>query len=276
MKKLIDLINFRDFIKVVDIGAIPIDSLPPYLPLLNADCCHVIGFEPQQEGLNQLNSRKSKNETYLPYVIGDGSEKILRHYKSMGLTSLLELDPDSLNLFEFYKPLGQLLGEERVVTRTLDSLTEIGRVDYLKMDVQGSELAVLKGGRRVLSDALVIQLEVSFVPLYKGQPGLGEIDLELRSLGFLPHTFAELKHWPIAPAVIDGNPEKPVRQLLEADLVYVKDIRHMDKFSNEQLKCLILIAHGCYRSFDLVLRCLAELHARKIISEDTINRYLKN
>ncbi|MEJ3816632.1 FkbM family methyltransferase, partial [Campylobacter jejuni] len=68
-----------------------------------------------------------------------------------------------------------------------DDIGEIDAMDYLKIDVQGSELAVFQNGRRRLAEAVVIQTEVSFLPLYKKQPVFGEIDLELRSQGFIPH-----------------------------------------------------------------------------------------
>ena len=66
-------------------------------------------------------------------------------------------------------------------------------MDLLKLDVQGSELAIFQGGEEKLSGTVAIQTEVSFVPLYKKQPVLGDIDLELRGHGFIPHCFAALK-----------------------------------------------------------------------------------
>jgi hypothetical protein len=41
--------------------------------MLSRRLCTVTGFEPQPDGLASLNARKSELETYLPYVIGDGS-----------------------------------------------------------------------------------------------------------------------------------------------------------------------------------------------------------
>jgi FkbM family methyltransferase len=41
---------------------------------------------------------------------------------------------------------------------------------YLKLDVQGYELSVLKGGETSLSDMVGIQVELSLVPLYQGGP----------------------------------------------------------------------------------------------------------
>ncbi len=74
-------------------------------------------------------------------------------------------------------------------------------MDYLKIDVQGSELAIFQNGRRRLADAVVIQTEVSFLPLYKKQPVFGQIDLELRGQGFIPHALTSIDRrmiWPMA------------------------------------------------------------------------------
>jgi hypothetical protein len=50
-----------------------------------------------------------------------------------------------------------------------------------------------------LAKAVVIQTEVSFIALYKGQPVFGDIDLELRKSGFVPHAFAAINKRMIAP-----------------------------------------------------------------------------
>ena len=118
---------------------------------------------------------------------------------------------------------------------------------------------------------MAIQTEISFVTLYQDQPGLGDVDLELRSQGFLPHCFAAIKRWPIAPYM---NTRKPLNQLLEADIVYVRDFAHADAMSDEQLKQLALIAHHCYGSFDLALRCVMLLEQRQALQAGTQRRYL--
>ena len=143
------------------------------------------------------------------------------------------------------------------------------------MDVQGSELEVLRGGTAKLSQAVVVQTEISFVPLYKEQPVFGDIDLELRSQGFIPHCFAAVKYWPIAPSVIDNDPRKPLNQLLEADIVYVRDFSRPDLMSDEYLKHLALIVHFCYGSFDLALRCVMLLERRQALKAGTQQRYLQ-
>src|SRR5262249_25408290 len=125
-----------------------------------------------------------------------------------------------------------------------------------------------------LKNAVVIQTELQFVDLYEGQPCFGQVDQELRAQGFIPHTFAALKGWPIAPLLLDRNPTKPLNQLLEADLVYVRDFVHPDSIATEQLKQLCLIMHVCDRSFDLASRCILLLVQRGAVPADALAQYL--
>lgn len=274
MKRLSELLGIEHLTQVVDIGASPIDGVPPYKGLLDAGLCHVTGFEPQPEQLAQLNRTKGPHERYLPHVVGDGATHSLQLCRSVGFASLLEPDPASLALFEYYQPLGQVLARERVQTRRLDDIGEIEAIDFLKIDIQGGELSVFQNGRQKLAQAVFIQTEVSFVTLYQDQPAWGAVDLELRAQGFMPHCFAHIKRWPMAPAVIDADPTKPLNQLLEADVVYIRDVRDMDTLSDAQLRHMALIAHVCYGSRDLSLRCLMALQTRKAVAEDAVTLYL--
>jgi hypothetical protein len=115
---------------------------------------------------------------------------------------------------------------------------------------------VIAGAARTLAQAVAIQIEMSFLPLYREQPPFGAVDLELRRRGFVPHAFAALKLWPIAPTVINGDPRLPVNQLLEGDLVYVRDFTRPENMTGEQWKQLALIAHHCYGSIDLAARAV--------------------
>jgi hypothetical protein len=191
------------------------------------------------------------------------------------MTSLLEPDPTAFELFSALEPLSTVLRRAPFETRKLDDLAEIQHMDFLKIDIQGSELAVFQGGTAKLAQAVAIQTEVSFVALYQGQPTLGEVDLELRRQGFIPHCFAAIKHWPIAPCVVDNDPRKPLHQLLEADMVYVRDFSRPNGMSDEQLKHLALIAHGVYGSYDLALRCVMLLEQRGALEAGAQQRYLQ-
>ncbi|MGI8756286.1 MAG: FkbM family methyltransferase [Acidimicrobiales bacterium] len=71
-----------------------------------------------------------------------------------------------------------------VSTVTLDELVGEQHVAVLKLDVQGAELSVLRGGRRALSQTDAVIMEVLFVPHYEGDATFAALDQEMRELGF--------------------------------------------------------------------------------------------
>lgn len=57
-------------------------------------------------------------------------------------------------------------------------------IDILKLDLQGYELAALRGCEGLLSRTKSITTEIEFVPLYEEQVVFGELDTFLRQSGF--------------------------------------------------------------------------------------------
>ncbi len=269
-----DILRPERLTAVVDIGANPIDSETPYKPMLTKRLCTLVGFEPQDEGFASLNARKSDLETYLPYAVGDGNPGILKICQAPGMTSLLTPNQDVLKCFPLFEHLGRVVKEVPIETRTLDSITEVGEIEYLKIDVQGSELSIFRHGKQHLSKTLVIHTEVSLVPLYKNQPSIGDIDLELRTLGFVPHMFADLNKRMILPLHYANNFYAGMNQLIEADAVYVRDFTKPDKMNSEQMKHLAMVAHHCYKSYDLAANCVHNLAARGAIAHDALGQYM--
>jgi FkbM family methyltransferase len=272
---LFDLLRPERLTAIVDVGANPIDGDPPYKRMLADGLCTVIGFEPQAEALAELERNKGPREHYLPYAIGDGRERTLHVCRERGMTSLLAPDRERLALFNEFPVFGLVEREQKIATRRLDDVKEIHCMDCLKVDIQGSELDVFKSARRLLRGAVVVQTEVSFITLYHDQPALGTIDTFLRTIGFLPHCFTELKIRPLAPMVLDGDPSKGIRQLLEADLVYVRDFTRPEGMNAEQWKHLALIAHHCYGSVDLAYRAVTVAARLGAVRAGTAEQYLK-
>jgi FkbM family methyltransferase len=259
---------------VVDVGANPIDGDPPYKTMLAAGLCEVTGFEPQDTALERLEQKKGPRERYLPYALGDGTERTLHVCELEGMTSLLIPDPDRLALFNLFPTWGTVKKRIPIATRKLDDIAEITALDFLKMDIQGAEREVLAHGQAKLKHTVVIQTEVSFVPLYKDQPAFGDMDLALRALGFLPHSVTGTKIWPLSPMVVGNEPNRGIRQLLETDMVYVRDFTRPDAMSAEQWKHLALVAHHCYGSYDLVLKAILTLMQLGAVPADANRRYL--
>jgi FkbM family methyltransferase len=273
---LVRLLSPERLTAVVDIGANPLnsDGKPPYAGMLAERLCTVVGFEPQTIAIAKLNEEKSDLETYLPYAIGDGSPGTLKVCRARGMTSLLTPDPRMLACFPRFTDYGDVIEEIAVETRPLDAIAEIGALDLLKMDVQGEELSVIRGGSARLAAAVAIQTEVSFMPLYKNQPLFGDIDLALRAQGFVPHMFVNVNKRLILPLRNADRPHAGLNQLLEADIVYVRDFSRMAAMTTEQIKHLAMIGHHCYASFDLTARCLDTLVARSAVPADALGSYM--
>jgi len=259
---------------IVDIGANPTDGFPPYYHMLKQRLCTVIGFEPQAAEFEMLMARKGDLETYLPYAVGDGSTGTLNICQAPGMSSLLTPDVAALDCFPFYSHFGTVRRQVPLETRTLDSMSEIKALDYLKIDVQGSELTIFRNGRSLLSNAVAVQTEVSFVQFYKDQPGFGEIDTELRALGFIPHMFTNIEKRMILPIQNVNDRLAHINQMLEGDIVYVRNFTQAEKMSVEQLKHLALVAHYVYGSYDLAGNCIYHLMSRGVLPSDSVTRYL--
>ena len=106
---------------IVDVGANPIDGTPPYHAMLAAGLCDVIGFEPQPEALARLEKAKGPRERYLPFVLGDGTERTLNVCELDGMTSLLVPDPAHLALFNLFPIWGQVKARIPVATDDADA-----------------------------------------------------------------------------------------------------------------------------------------------------------
>ncbi len=270
-----DLLDPDRLTEVVDIGASPLDGgAPPYGAMLAAGLCRVTGFEPHDEALAQLRLRESPKERYFPYAIGDGGDHELHVCAGPGMTSLLEPEPRTLSLFTHLEPHAKVVRRAAVRTRRLDDVEEVERIDFLKIDAQGAELSVLRSGAAKLATAVAVQAEMPFICLYREQPSFGDIDVELRRQGFVPHCFAHVKHLPIAPMVVAGDRRTGLRQLVEADVVYVRDFSRPEAMTDEQLKHLSLIADHCYGSIDLALRCVMLLEQRGAVKSGATKAYV--
>lgn len=90
------------------------------------------------------------------------------------------------------------VGVEQVDVEALDIWAAgegVGRIDFLKIDTQGSGLAVLEGAEAALEATAVVEVEVEFNPIYLGQPLFSEVDTFLREHGFVLWRMANLTHY---------------------------------------------------------------------------------
>ena len=272
------IFDLENKLQILDIGAAIINETPIYERLINMDFGYLSAFDGDSCQIEKIIQTYGKdNVSVYNIFLFDGNEHEAFICKpESGMTSLFKPKKEALDFFNGFSNFGEVQSVEKIQTSRLDDLSELISVDFLKMDVQGAELGILKNGENLLNNCLGFQLEVSFFSLYEDQPTFGDIDLYMRSKGYVPHQFIDVKKWSIAPTIFNGNFRTPGNQLLESDIIYIKDPLLIDSISDIQLKKFSLLSHYCFQSPDLNVFLLIEMEKRKLIEVNSHKKYIKN
>jgi FkbM family methyltransferase len=253
-------------LRCVDVGALALRVDPdPWVQWAQIGCAEVLGFEPLKEQCTELNDQAQKSGIamrYLPWALGDGNEHTLHITNAPMTSSLFPPARPTVDLFLALGELMQVVKQEAVQTRRLDNIKEAQYTDFLKLDVQGSELMILENAKETLRSVSVIQCEVEFIELYEGQPLMADVDSFLRSQGFSFLQFAYIMGRPFKPLQKVGNPSASISQVLSSDAVYVRDFRNLTAWSTQQLRAASFLLHELYGAIDLAAFLLAELDRR--------------
>ncbi len=272
--KLFGILELDELIQVMDVGASAINETPFYTTLLESGLAHLNAFEGDPRQIEEIRSTYGNKCTVFNEFLFDGSEQTL--YVASGMSSLFKPKQAALNFFNGFNQFGKIERTERIRTKRLDDVNEITNIDVLKMDIQGAELTVLQNASEKLRNCLVIQLEVSYIQLYENQPSFGDIDVWMRKQGYAPHCFLDIKRWSIAPTIFNNNFRVPGNQLLESDIVYVKDPLNLGTLTVQQIIKFAAVAHYALKSFDLCIFLLLELARRKVVPANIQKIYLSS
>ncbi len=142
-------------------------------------------FEPLpicMEALNKFASDK-KHVIIHPFALGEAEGTIEMHQNDYSpSSSILPMKQRHRDLWPHTKRDKPI----QIQVRRLDSFDDLFKPPiFLKIDVQGYELHVLRGGDNVLQKASAIQLEVLFEPLYEGQHDFRSVMNFLADRGFI-------------------------------------------------------------------------------------------
>lgn len=147
----------------------------------------IISFEPQSLAFEILkaNAKDDPNWEIYNYALGDEEAKTrINIAGNSESSSLLDMLPSC----EKSAPESKYIGSEMTQIKTLDSffgnLFKQSNNIFLKLDVQGFENKVLKGAEESLKHINTIQMEMSLVPLYKGELLFSELYTIMTEKGF--------------------------------------------------------------------------------------------
>jgi protein O-GlcNAc transferase len=261
MWSLLELFPEVSGFNVLDIGA-ALGEKPAYQPLLDAKRVRITGFEPDPRECERLVREYGPPHRFFPYFIGDGGPAVF-HETNWALTgSLYEPNSPLLEKFNNLAEVTQEVATHPVRTTRVDDIAELGDVDLVKIDIQGGELGVFQNAVRTLSGVLLIQTEVEFLELYRGQPMFADVDIFLRGQGFQFHTLENVGRRAFKPLIVNGDVNAGIRQYVWADAVYVRDWLRLDGLDDLKLRKYAILAHDVLQSYDLALTLLLALDQR--------------
>lgn len=159
----------------------------------------IFGFDPDEAECDRLRERyQGKPVEIVPLALaGKPGTRALFITEEPACSSLLKPDP---TLTTTYPALGCAREQHQstIETTTLDHWARsagLQGADYIKVDTQGSELEILKGGKKVLQSVRALEVEVEFNPIYQNQPLFSDVDLFLRKQGFMLWKYSNLVHY---------------------------------------------------------------------------------
>ena len=173
----------------------------------------IVSFEPHPEAFRLLRASAEGDERWSVRNEALGVEEGILdlHLGNKDYTSSLLPPSDTLTTYADV----QFLGTTPVSVRRLDHVYEDvcrpGKKVALKVDTQGYEQAVIEGAGTVLDRIGAVLLEVSFVPLYVGEPAAEVVIEQLRGRGFVPAY--------LTPAFTEAG----TRRWLQADVLFLRE-----------------------------------------------------
>lgn len=119
-----------------------------------------------------------------------------------GCSSLLRPDPSVLSRYTV-APCFEVQATHAVECRRFDALSALPQPDFVKADIQGGELALLRGMGDRLRDVVAVEAEAHLVAIYQGQPLLGDLIGYLAEFGFRLRDFRPC--WNFDGDLIEGD-----------------------------------------------------------------------
>jgi FkbM family methyltransferase len=224
-------------ITILDIGAR--DGIGWPWNTANKDLTNIILVEPDSEEADLL-KKYHQGEVLACALWNTETELVLNINNSPGTSSILNSNMSFLHQFEdSYRFETKKIVSIR--TKTIDGLVkndELGNIDFVKIDTQGSELAILEGGKEFLKDSLVgLEVEVEFSPIYQDQPLFGDVDNFVRNQLGLELWDIRKTHWKYKQKRYRGGAKG---RLIFGDALFLRPLSTLEDWLSDMEKNLAI------------------------------------
>ena len=262
---LIKDINIDICFTLLEVGAVKIsEEEEPFYELLDYfPSSKIVGFEIDKEVCDKMNLSARDGVKYYPHALGEFNEsKELYITNHPMCSSLYKPNEDLISLYHNFEA-AYLKSKTTIKTITLDNFLEtnnIGSLDFIKIDVQGAELDIFRGGKKALKDVLKIVCEVEFIHHYENQPLFGDVCKFLNGYDLMFNKFLGMAGRSLRPIVFNSD-KNFASQHIWSDAIFIKHVQKISKLSDKKLLKLSLLA-AVYESLDLTHYCLSRYDER--------------
>jgi FkbM family methyltransferase len=192
---------------IFDVGAHHGESLAYLKPLFPK--ASIYSFEPDPNSFDVLYASAIEGASYFNLALSDEDGTLSFYRNKISHTnSLFKVNLDSKDSIGIAKAIAEndatyfesFNEEVKVASMRLDSFTRqhsIGRIDLLKIDVQGAECRVLMGAVESLKNTSVIVMEISFFDYYEHQTSFMDVEKILLPLDFRLFSISEISNNPM-------------------------------------------------------------------------------
>ena len=204
-----------------------------------------IGFDADEKECVRLSAEAHElfsRSIYPLFVGGCDGESEFHLYRSKGDSSALPPNPRYAELIG--GPRFAIEETIPVKTTTLDSFFSanpgLPRPDMIKLDTQGTELDILKGGVKCLETCSLVETEVEFITMYKDQPLFHDV------MGFMLDQGFELIYLNRVFSQRRGFQGFSKGQITFGDALFVRREDRLDDFDERRLMrhAVLLINYG--------------------------------
>jgi len=176
VQNLFKSIKFHNIRSIIDVGAHKGNFVEKILQRFSF--IESISFEPAKEAFKDLiiRSEKYKNWKILNYALAARDQNMEMNISDYTeANSFLSIEKELLELRPELKVTSKELVKCKKIDNFISEFYSLKKPILLKVDTQGYEMEVLKGGNQTLDIVDFVLLEVSTGATYRGQPSLKEV-----------------------------------------------------------------------------------------------------